>query len=239
MAATHGKDVDIYIGGYDLTGYFNDMSITRDADTAETTTFGSTSKSYVVGLKDGSYSFAGIWDGTANAVDDRLAATFGVEGTVVTTYPGGDTQENPAYVAAGIQTSYEVGASIGDAVTVSAEVQASGGLFRGLAIHAKAAETATGDDATSADFGAASTSSTGFVANLHGFAFSGTSCTVKLIDSADDATFADVTGGGFTAISGVTSQQLTHASTSVRRYVKTNRAGVFTSCTYAVALAKK
>lgn len=252
MASVHGKDTDIYWGGYDLTGYTNSATVSRSADTAETSVFGNSSKSYIVGLKDGSLSLSGIWSGTTNEIDDRLNSTFATAGQVITMFPSGDAANTPssnintvvgvAYLMAGISTTYEIDAGIGDAVAWSCDVQPSGGIDRGLCIHQLAAETSTGNDSASTDFGSTSTSSTGFAANLHmttGTAI--TTCTVKLIDSADNSSFADVTGGGFTAITSTspTSQQLTHASTSVRRYVRTNRAGTFTSITYAVALAKR
>lgn len=242
MSAVHGKDTDLYWGGYDFTTWSNQATINRTADSAETSTFGLASKTYIVGLKDGTLSLAGIWSGTQNEVDDRLNSTFATAGQVITVYPAGDVQGNPAYLMSGFSTSYEIDAGIGDAVAWSADVQPSGGIDRGLAVHALAAETGTGNDATSADYGAGSTSSVGFAADLHmtgGTAI--TSVTIKLVDSADNSSFADVTGGGFTAITSTTptSQQITHASTSVRRYVRTNRAGTFTSVTYAVSIAKR
>lgn len=237
MASSHGKDTDIYWGGYDLTGWFNDISMSADGETADTTTFGNSWATKIAGIKDGSFDMSGIFDGAQNAVDERLNATLGTASNVFSYYPQGDVQGNPAYITSGVHINYEVGASIGDAVTVSAGIEQSGGIYRALAVHVLGAETGTGNDTTSADY--TTTTSTGFAANLHTTAFTGTSCTVKLVDSADNSAFADVTGGSFTAATGVTSQQLTHASTSVRRYVRTNRAGTFTSITYAVSLAKK
>jgi hypothetical protein len=87
---------------------------------------------------------------------------------------------------------------------------------------------------TALDFGATSTLF-GWQAYLHVFAVTGTSVTVKLQDSADNSTFADLTGAAFTAATGRTSQRLAGAAGStVRRYVRAITTGTFTVGTFAV-----
>jgi hypothetical protein len=242
MSFAHGKDTDIYLGGYDLTAYFNDVSVNREADLAETSTFGNTAKTFLAGLKDAVASLAGFFDGAANAVDERLNAMF-AQSTVCSFFWAGDTIGNRAMLMSGIENSYEIGASVGDAVGVSAEIQASGGADSGVSLAEKSARATTGGtNLTSVDFGAASTSSSGFVTNLHVFGVTGApTLTAKIQDSADNVTFADVTGGAFTAATGVTSQQLTSSSVSVRRYVRVTYivAGASTTVTFAVSFAKR
>lgn len=88
----------------------------------------------------------------------------------------------------------------------------------------------------SVDGGAAS--SFGAQAYLQVTAFTGTSVTVTVEDSADNATFAAVTGLTFTAVSAApATQRLATAGTAtLRRYVRVSSSGTFTSATFAVAI---
>lgn len=70
---------------------------------------------------------------------------------------------------------------------------------------------------------------------LHVFAVTGTSVTVKLQDSADNSTFADLSGAAFTAATAAGWQRLQLASgATVRRYVRAVTTGTFTVGTFAV-----
>lgn len=71
---------------------------------------------------------------------------------------------------------------------------------------------------------------------LHVFAFAGTSCTIKVQDSADNVTFADLAGAAFTAVTAApTAQRLaTGRAATTRRYLRVATSGTFTSITFAV-----
>lgn len=91
---------------------------------------------------------------------------------------------------------------------------------------------------TALDFGATSTLF-GLQAYLHVLAVTGTSVTVKLQDSADNATFADVTGAAFTAVTPLIAgtvdgrQRLqTGRTATVRRYVRLATTGTFTNAQF-------
>lgn len=75
-------------------------------------------------------------------------------------------------------------------------------------------------------------------AYLQVFSFTGTDATVKLQHSHDNSTFADITGGGFTAVtSAPTTQRIaTTAALEIRRYVRavTTTSGGFTSLVFNV-----
>lgn len=68
---------------------------------------------------------------------------------------------------------------------------------------------------------------------LHLTAFTGTSVTVRIQDSADNATFADLSGAAFAAATGVGWQRIAVTGT-VRRYVRVATAGTFSSATFVV-----
>jgi hypothetical protein len=82
--------------------------------------------------------------------------------------------------------------------------------------------------------GAASTAF-GAQAYLHLVAFTGTDITVTLEDSADDVTFAAVTGGAFAAKTGIGFERIqTGRTATIRRYTRIATTGTFTSATFLV-----
>lgn len=87
------------------------------------------------------------------------------------------------------------------------------------------------DTAASAAFGAQ--------AYLQVFAFTGTSVTVAVQDSADNVSFANVTGLSFTAATGITTQRLATANNAtIRRYLRVATTGTFSNAVIAVGVVK-
>ena len=84
---------------------------------------------------------------------------------------------------------------------------------------------------TSTDFGLA--------AYLHVLSLASGTATVTLQDSADNSSYANLTGGAFTAITAATSQRITTAITAItRRYVRVNVTGTFSHLIATVAVAR-
>lgn len=133
MAFVHGKSAVFKLddsGGTlrDLSSYLEDVSFPRSIETAETTTFGSSAKSYITGLTDATISLSGKFDATA---DGYLAGVVGQSATLSFEYgPAGSTGGNVKYTGECILTSYEVGATVGDAVTATVELQVTGAITR-------------------------------------------------------------------------------------------------------------
>lgn len=70
-------------------------------------------------------------------------------------------------------------------------------------------------------------------------AFSGTSVTLTLEDSANDSAWAAITGGAFTAFSAVGAQRIqTAVGGTVRRYVRVVSSGTFSSATFVVVFVR-
>jgi len=133
MAFVHGKSAVFKLDNasgslVDYSSYLEDISFPRSVETAETTTFGSSAKSYITGLTDATISLSGKFDATA---DSTIAAVVGQSATLSFEYgPAGSTGGNVKYLGECILTSYEVGATVGDAVTASVELQVSGAITR-------------------------------------------------------------------------------------------------------------
>ena len=139
MAFIHGKKSLFKIdnsGGTltDISAYCEEVSLSRDIETAEVTTFGDNAKEYITGLSDATVSLSGKFDSVnASAVDPVLTGILGQDATVSWAYrvsSSSVSSTNPEYQGEGILTSYEVSGGVGDAVTFSAELQCTGAITR-------------------------------------------------------------------------------------------------------------
>jgi len=130
----HGKNASFKVdnsGGTltNISDTLNSVSFPREIETLETTSFGSSTRSYVVGFSDATISIEGSFDAT---VDAHLAGILGQEASVSFEYgPEGTTAGQVKYTGEAFMTSYETSAGVGDIVTYSAEFQVTGAITRG------------------------------------------------------------------------------------------------------------
>lgn len=238
MAKSHGKSATIFANGFNLSTYLNSVTLTGAADSAETSTFGGTSKSYIPGLTDGTLSLGGFYDGDANAVVDILNAALGnTTFSVVNHFPQGDTFGLDGWGFSAFSTSLAIDTNLGGAAAISSELQSSVGAELLLSHHALGAET-TATNSISIDNGAAS--ATGGVAYLHVTAITGTNIIVKIQHSANDSTWADLlTFTSVTAANGKERIRTAALTTSVDRYTRSIWSGTFSSATFVVGFGRQ
>ena len=127
----HGKSTDFELddtGGTSrsLSNVLTSVDFPEVIETAETTAFGATSKSYIVGLRDATISVSGLWDAT---VDGYIIGTEPATRTWIFG-PAGTTSSNVKYTGEAILTNYAVSAPVGDVVTFSLDLQCTGGVTR-------------------------------------------------------------------------------------------------------------
>lgn len=239
----HGRNTVVLTDQYDLSSFFNESSSSRTVETAETTTFGSSAKSYITGLRDGTLSLSGLFDGTANAVDQIFAAALqSATDNNVTVALEGNSVGTLVHMLASQETSYEVTSPVSDVVSVSAEFQADGGLESGrLLAPATVISTATTTNGTAVDNTTSSTN--GGVAHVHVTANTRNGATtVKVQHSADNVTYADLVTFTSVGASTLTSERVAVASgTTVNRYLRAQitTAGASGSITTTVAFARR
>ena len=139
MAFIHGKNSKFSIDNsagtpVDISAYCEEVSLSRDIETAETTTFGNGSKTYIIGLSDATMSVSGKFDADgASTVDSVLSGILGQEASVSFDYvPGGGSisASNPGYQGECYLTSYEVSGGVGDVTSFSASFQITGSVTR-------------------------------------------------------------------------------------------------------------
>lgn len=134
MAASHGllSVVKLNDGSQlrDLSAAGTSCNMDTSKDTVETTGFGATSKAYIPGLKDATFSIEGNRDATIEgyvwaAYQDSSAAGLAFE-----YYPEGDEAGKVYYSANVHVTNFTTSGSTDDATKWSAEVQVNGDVTR-------------------------------------------------------------------------------------------------------------
>lgn len=234
----HGKKTAVLLNGTDMSPFLNEATSTQEIETAETTTFGDQDKTYIVGLADGTISTSGLFDSSAGASDAVLSGLIAAEDNTFTVLPEGLTAGTRSILANGQMTSYEISSPVADVVSISAEVQADGGLYSGVALNGLAVVSASGVSA-SIDHGAAT--SNGVLANLHVTANDRDgAATIKVQDSADGSTWADLVTFTNVSASATVGESITSTGT-VNRYLRAEHtlAGASGSVTFHVSVARR
>lgn len=234
----HGKQTAVFLNGTNMSPFLNEATTTQEIETAETTTFGDQDKTYIAGLSDGTISTSGLFDGTAGASDAVISGTLVQEDNTFTVLPEGAVAGRRSTIANGQVTSYEISSPVADVVAISAEVQADGGLFHGVAL--TGIETISSSGSVAAIDNGASTPN-GVLANLH-VTSNGRDgdTTIKVQDSSDGVTFVDLVT--FTVLSASTTggESITTSGT-VNRYLRADAtlAGSSGSVTYHLSVARR
>jgi hypothetical protein len=189
------------------------------------------------GKRDGGLDFVSFFDPAANANHARLSTLPTAD--VVVTYGRGSTLGNAAASLVAKQVNYD--GNRGDdgsfVFTVNAVANAYG-LEWGVQLTPWKKTDTTATNGTGVDLTTVSTAF-GWQAWLQVFAVTGTSVTVTLQDSADNVSFANLTGGAFTAATGVTTQRLAGGATdTVRRYVRAITSGTFSNAVFLVQFTR-
>jgi hypothetical protein len=239
---SHGKNVNVFLDEYDFSTYFNDVSASTSVDTAETSAFGTSAKTYVVGHRDGTVSLSGMFEATESTGTDQYFATALGSDTKIKLIvaPEGHSNGAGAIMLQADDTSYEVSSAIADIVQASAEFQSTDAVEHGKILSSGATVSVTGNG-TGVDNGASTANGGAGFLSVPVNTRNGT-IAVKIQHSADNSTFADLVT--FTTVTSTqkTSQRVEVASgTTVNRYLRVNYtvAGSTGSATPVVAFTRR
>lgn len=241
MAKSSGLGDNLYIAGYDLSGDINALgSIGGGPATLDTTGIDKSAMERIGGVRDGRLQMVSFFNPATNRSHLRLSTLPTAD--VIATYFRGTTLGGASANIVAKQLNYDGTRGDDGAFTFAVEAQANGyGLEWGTSLTAGKRTDGSATNGSSVDFGTGSTAF-GLQAYLHVFAFTGTSVTVKLQESSDNGSgdaFADVTGGAFTAATGITSQRIATASgQTVERYLRVVTTGTFSDAVFAVSVVR-
>lgn len=243
MSKTSGLGDNFYYGGYDLSGDINSLSsISGSMAPIDVTGINKFAFERIGGMRDGKVEFTSYFnvDSVTFLGAHNVFSALPTSDEVMT-YARGTTLGNDAACMVAKQLNYDGTRGTDGSVTFAVGTQANGyGLEWGVQLTAglrtdTVATTGTGvDTAASASFGGQ--------AYLQVTAFTGTDVTVKIQDSADNVTFADVTSFAFAQTTAAhTTQRIALGNTAtIRRYVRatTVTSGGFSSATFSVVMVK-
>lgn len=235
MAKQAGMGDQLYVSGFNISGDVGSLSRIGGGPAAlDVTDITQGGYGRLGGVRDGSIEFSSWFDDSAGQAHKTLSALPTAD--VLLAYFRGSTLGGQAAMMTAKQVNYDLTRDNSGGLAAAVQAQANGfGLEWGLQLtpgqrtDATATTPGTGVDQTTVS------TAFGLQAQLQVFAFTGTSVTVKIQDSADNATFADVTGLTFTAATARTSERIaTSATQTIRRYLRVVTTGTFSNAVFSV-----
>lgn len=238
MTKQSGMGDNFYVDGLDVSGDIGSLSnISGSMTTQDTTAIWQGAHERIGLLHDGKMDWSAFWNpgvaaDTAHSVHKTLPTA---DRSLM--YCRGTALGAHAASMVGKQINYDGtrGADGSFTFTVNGLANSYGLEWGQLLTAGKLTQGAAGNG-TSIDLTTVSTAF-GWAAYLHVFAFTGTSITVKIQDSANDSVWADLSGATFTAATGVGSERISAGATStatVRRYIRLVSTGTFSNAIFAV-----
>lgn len=250
MAKTTGLGNQFAVGGYDLGGDVQTLSrvgggpsspldgtdITKSAKARICSALAA--DGVAAGLYDGAMEASVFFNPAANASHSQFAAlpTASTLFTFAQNAAAGAACAN--LVAKQVDYAGARGADGSFMFAVSAQESDGIPLEWGVNLGAWGQSQGGAGNVASVDLGSASPGAYGAVFHLHVFSFTGTSVTFKVQESSDNAVgdaFADVVGGGFSAVSAAHAwQRIETGAINVERYLRVVSTGTFSAVTFAL-----
>ncbi len=237
MAKRSGLGMRLYVGGFDLSGDINSFgNIQGGPNTIETPDITQEAMDRTGVLRSGSVEFVSYFnDATARAhpvlsamptVDVHAMGLIGV------------TIGSNAFGMVAKQINYDPTREADGALNFAVELQSNGyGLEWGEMLTAGRRTESAATNGASLDSGASSAH--GLQAYLQVFALASGTPTIKLQDSADNSSWADITGAAFGTVVANTAERIaTAAGSTVRRYVRVVTTGTFSGLDFAVMFVR-
>lgn len=237
MAKQSGLGDNFYIGGYDLSGDINSLEkIGGGPNPGELTGIDKYAFERTGLLLTGGMDFSAWFN---KATDQEHLVLGALPRTdVIAEYRRGTALGGPVAAVMAKQVNYDGARAADGSFPLSASVQCSAGfpLEWGVGLTAGKRTDTTATNGTSVDFAAAGLY--GAQAYLQVYAFTGTSVTVKVQSSSDNAVgdpFADIAALTFTPATGRTFQRLA-VTGGVERYLRVATTGTFSNAIFSVAV---
>ena len=236
MAKQGGMGDLFAVDGYDLSGDIGSLGNIHGGPAAlEVTGIDKYAPERVGGERDGAIEFTSWFNDAANQAFPVLSAR--PTGDRIATYGRGRAIGAAAACLVCKQVNYDPNREQNGALSFTTSCQGNAyGLEWGEQLTAGYRTDTTATNGTALDYGSTSTAFGG-QAYLQFVSITGTSVTVKLQDSADNATFTDLSGAAFVAATARGAQRLAFTGT-VRRYVRAVTTGTFTNAVFQVTFMR-
>jgi len=240
MAKSTGLGARLLVDGYNISGDITSVgSLGGGPALLECTGIDKSGMERVGGLLDGGAEFTSWWNPGPAADAAHLVLSTLPTSRRAFAYLHRNAAGAPAACALAKQVNYDLSRGDDGALTAQTTMQIGDGfpLEWGKVVTPGIVDLTGAGNGAGWDSGVTS-STFGFVAHLQVLAFTGTSVTAKIQDSADGSTWADLSGGGFAAATGRGAQRIEAAGT-VRRHFRVVTSGTFTAASLMVALCRR
>jgi len=239
MPKQNGLGMNFYAGIYNVSGDINSLgTIGASVSLLDKTGIDKFGYERIQGLSTGTIEFVSHFNvdaGREHAAFKSLPYTDVILSAFV-----GTTLGNPAASMVAKQLNYDASRSDDGDIKFSLTGNSNGyGLEWGRMLTAGIRTDTAATNGSSID--TLASASFGGQAYLHVTAFSGTDVTIKIQDSANNSTWADVTSFTFGTITGTTSARIQLGATAtVRQYLRaiTTTSAGFTSVSFAINVVK-
>ena len=236
MAKQTGLNSRLYVEGNDLSGDANGFSISETLENYDVTTLDSPAVKRITGRTDATVGVNAFFDAASTHISAVATANSGtlpeVDQEVLIPFGSSIGSACAGFVAK--QSDYTTSGATGSPLTVSVNYTinaVSPMMGKMLTAHDDTFSSASSNDSLD------NTSSTasGGSAMLQVFSLGSGTVDVKIEDSANDSTWADLVS--FTSASGSTSERVIISGT-IRRYVRVTTSGTFTDAKIACAIVR-
>ena len=179
----------VYIGGYDRSGYVNQINMGWKNDLQDSTTVGDSTRIYTAGLNDIDFSVEGFYDPDSDDTVDKVMWDDIAGETEISWFSSAGTANTTGYGIPATITEYSPDLKIGSLRAFRISAKGYGKSVRITTLDGIVTKTSTGNG-TARELGAVSSTQKVY-SFIHVVSASGTSPTLNVTVASDDA-------GGFT-----------------------------------------
>jgi len=130
MAFSAGKNVTFSLNGTAIGTFLSNVSLTRNGDTLDVTTFGDSDREFIQGLRSATITISGYFDPTASTGPDAVLATSFADADGVAFSLVFGTGTTVTYSGSCLVASYETTAAVDGLIAFSASLTATGAVSR-------------------------------------------------------------------------------------------------------------
>lgn len=238
-----GLGDNLYFQGYDLSNDIQTVQIGMPSGLLDVTAIDKSGHERIYGKRDGAINLTAFFNPAAGRAHPVLSERPATDIQVM--YLRGTVLGDPAAAQVAKQIGYdpqrgEDGSLLMNVQTLANLYPAEWGQTLTAGKRQDTTATAPGSGVDFLDV----TTAFGMAAYLQVFSVAGTSVTMTIQDSANNSTFANITGlSAFTAVTPAGAPAVQRIETdnltrTVRQYLKVNTTGTFTECTFAVMVVR-
>lgn len=131
MAFSSGKNVTFSLNATSIHAFCSNISLTRNGDTLDVTTFGDSDREFIQGLRSATITISGYFDPTASTGPDAvLASSFADTDGVAFSLVFGPAGTTVTYAGSCLVASYETSAAVDGLIAFSASLTCTGSITR-------------------------------------------------------------------------------------------------------------